>query len=261
MNNVLNEKDIKAAVIQKIRTRIKGEEFTLINEMVFKDKSRRADLVIAAKNLHAFEIKSDVDTLKRLDGQMGDYLETFDKVTLVVSSKYVTDALSFNQRVGVWEAYKKKNGTIAIRVLRAGKTQPISSYNILCNFLLKQELIELVRASIGKLDLRNYSREDLIQLCDQLPLSTIRKAALNSVTCRYQDLSHMFLEKCSNTVTPADLCNLSKSKTKKRLIEESLRDSKREKPTTQLRAINLERFFPSGDVPDSIPRFILVPEF
>jgi len=256
---MLNEKDIKAAVIEKIRHRIEGENSALINEMVFNNGSRRADLVLAAKNLHAFEIKSDVDNLKRLDGQINDYLSTFDKVILVVSSKYIEYALKIDSRVAIWEAYRNNYGVTCIHVLRAGKTSPITSHQALCNFLLKRELIKIIKENLKKSNINNLSRDDLIKMCNKIPFSIIKNMVMQSIIARYREISLSFFKTCSKTIEPADLLNLSKSKIRKQFLEDSLGHTERAKTTSELRKINLEKFFPEGDIPESIPRFVLVP--
>jgi len=85
---VLNEGDIKAAVIDRLFASAALSDAVLINEMVIANWSRRADLVVANGKLHAFEIKSDFDSLRRLQGQVETYLSRFDKVTVVCTPKF-----------------------------------------------------------------------------------------------------------------------------------------------------------------------------
>lgn len=73
----------------------------IAREVPFSLGERRADLVAADRQLgvtHAFEIKSDNDTLNRLQGQLGSYRATFNYVHVVTTQKY----LSAVKEYGLW---------------------------------------------------------------------------------------------------------------------------------------------------------------
>ncbi|MGE6993701.1 sce7726 family protein [Pseudomonas sp. NPDC047961] len=254
---MLNEQDIKVAVINRLRNRVAVGDSVIVNEMVFGGRDRRADLVMANGHLQAFEIKSDVDSLSRLEGQVENYLSNFDKLTLVVSSKYVERALATDERVGVWEA-KCRNGYAVLSVKRAGRIQPVADKQTLCSFLHKSDLERLIRSAGVKKVSREAAREVLYNETSKLPLSVIRQTVIDTVKGRYRVLSDSFLASCEGQVSTSDLDKLSKSKTKRRELEErfSQRDAKSSPPIRQL---NLSRFFPDGNIPDSIPRYVRIP--
>ncbi len=258
MKTTLNEKDIKAAVIEKVRTRVEKENAVLINEMVIGDGDRRADLVIANGHMNAFEVKSDVDNLSRLSGQLESYLSRFDKLTLVVSSKYIDEALKTEDRIGVWEAFEK-NGAVKIRVRRPGRLELVSNRQDICGFMLKSELVSFLRSNDVVMNFKEADRDELILQMKRFPLSIIRKAAIDFVKARYRTLSSNFLNGCSAVVAPSDLMNLSRSKVNRLRLEEELGLNQCRAPSSKRREINLSRFFPEGDIPDSMPRYILVP--
>ncbi len=254
---MLNEQDIKVAVISKLRNRGAVGHSVIVNEMVFGGRDRRADLVVANGHLQAFEIKSDVDSLSRLAGQVDHYLSYFDKLTLVVSSKYVGQALATDERVGVWEA-KCKNGYAVLSVKRAGRIQPIANKANLCGFLHKIDLERLLRMA-GVRDIsREAPREVLSLETSRLPLSVIRKTVIDTVKDRYRVLSDNLLSSCKSEISTSDLAMLSKSKTKRRELEERFGQSDA-RSSLPVRQLNLARFFPDGNIPDSIPRYIRVP--
>lgn len=70
MAELLREQEVKIALIEWLYKKGMLSDATIINEMVVANWSRRADLAIANGSLQAFEIKSDFDSLKRLDGQL-----------------------------------------------------------------------------------------------------------------------------------------------------------------------------------------------
>lgn len=258
MRKELNEQDIKAAVLEKIRDRLTVQDAVLVNEMVFGSGNRRADLVLVNGHIQAFEVKSDFDTLRRLSGQLNDYLSRFDKLTLVVSSRYVRQALESDERVGVWEALSVKD-KVVIRVRRVGRIQSISNPDAVCDFMLKSELVNFLRSRRVLVDYKVADRERLIELCALAPVSSIRKEAIACVKARYSELSSSFLSQCSDVVVLGDLERLSRSKAKRRQLEKELDWNKPRPSSGRPREINLSRFFPDGDIPDTIPRHVLVP--
>lgn len=256
---MLNEQDIKAAVIGKIRARAGRDNAVLINEMVFGKSSRRADLVVANGHLIAFEVKSDLDTLRRLEGQVSDYLTRFDKLVLVVSSRFLQCALDVDERVGVWESFRNEKGLVKIRVVRPGKLKPITSRVNLCEFLLRRELIDLIRRETDAVNFSSLSRESLEGLSESVSVSKIRAYVLDSIKYRYRELSVGFFNSCTVSIKPKDLEKLSRSKVNRKKLEIALPEFSRSSGSFEKREINLSRFFPAGDIPESIPRFVLVP--
>lgn len=54
----------------------------------------RIDLALIGGDFHGFEIKSDRDSLRRLDGQVAMYSKVLDHATLVVGNRYLSAALA-----------------------------------------------------------------------------------------------------------------------------------------------------------------------
>jgi hypothetical protein len=59
-----------------------------LEEMVIPAKDTRIDLAVVNGSLHGFEIKSDVDTLRRLPVQRDSYNDVFDQMSLVVAARH-----------------------------------------------------------------------------------------------------------------------------------------------------------------------------
>tara|TARA_R110000744_G_scaffold73919_5_gene147753 strand:- start:3975 stop:4520 length:546 start_codon:yes stop_codon:yes gene_type:complete len=80
----------------------KDYDFDFIaREVPFAEGVRRADIVAVSKraqSTYAFEIKSDSDTLTRLEGQIQDYKETFNYVFVVTTKKYLSSVKGY----GLW---------------------------------------------------------------------------------------------------------------------------------------------------------------
>lgn len=127
MNNLqpfkMLETDIKSVILNYLRN--KGElchSSTIISELTVNKFSRRVDLAIIEKGkAYAFEIKSAADSLNRLEGQVTEYLNYFDKVIVVADSRHANKILSLVPRnVGVWEIRANK-----VVILQRGMRWPL----------------------------------------------------------------------------------------------------------------------------------------
>lgn len=208
---MLNEGDIKAAVIDKLFASDALSDAVLINEMVVANWSRRADLVVANGKLHAFEIKSDLDTLRRLDGQVETYLQRFDKVTVVCTAKFaylIKDCT--DSRVEIWCATQTDRG-VKLSVFRRGQSSLVSNKRILCGYLHKAELITLLKRE-GRNVSAETPRTHLEYEADALPVRQIRDFVLQSLKERYKNTFEQFCKNRQSQTCPEDLARLSKFK-------------------------------------------------
>jgi hypothetical protein len=73
-------------------------------------------------SLHAFEIKSDSDTLDRLPYQIEAYKGVFEYVTLVCGSRLLKRACSYVPDWGVQKA--EYRGQVILRKIKAPKLNP-----------------------------------------------------------------------------------------------------------------------------------------
>lgn len=208
---MLNEGDIKAAVIDKLFSADALTDAVLINEMVVANWSRRADLVVANGKLHAFEIKSDLDSLRRLEGQLETYLHRFDKVTVVSTPKYLSLIKeNADPRVEIWCATECSQG-VAITVARRGISSIVTNKRILCAYLLKGELVSLLGTQ-GQVVTVDMPRNELEIRAEALSIKCIRAFVLEALKRRYRDTFELFCKSRSDSTKPTDLVNLSKLK-------------------------------------------------
>lgn len=210
---MLREHDIKTALIVRLHQKGMLDNAVLINEMVVAKWSRRADLALANGTLQAFEIKSDYDSLKRLDGQLATFNSRFEKVTVVCAPKFTIEVLSrVSHETEVLEVFKS-NDSIVFKVIQRGKTRNIKDKNILISFLLKKE-IQLLLKNNGLTHAVNFAREELESECLKLPGNLIRTFVLDTLKNRYQETSDQIKEKLCNSssLLKSDLYLLSKKK-------------------------------------------------
>ena len=65
----------------------------IIEELGIAHGAVRIDIVVINNVIHGYELKSDIDTLDRLPGQMKIYNKVLDRVTLVVGKNHLHEAI------------------------------------------------------------------------------------------------------------------------------------------------------------------------
>ncbi|MBN3065147.1 sce7726 family protein [Pectobacterium aquaticum] len=259
MSGLLRERDIKIAFIDWLFKKGLLDDAAIINEMVVANWSRRADLAVANGHLQAFEIKSDFDSLKRLDGQLETFTSRFEKVTVVCSPKFTYEVTKkVTPDVGVIE-YLNTNKGIHFKIIQRGRVSIIGNKNIYMSFLLKKEL-QLLLIENGKRFLSESGRETLERIAEQIPLSKIRKFVLISIKQRYKETSDNCLRKLidNDFLSTTDLGLLSKSKQRKE--QSSFNESEADscEKSNEFYTVDIEKFMRKhGEVGSVIPVKVL----
>lgn len=253
---MLDERSIKAAVIDRLFDVGALAEAVLINEMVYANWSRRADLAVANGHLHAFEIKSDFDSLRRLEGQISVYLECFDKLTIVVAPKYLNSVMQLTpNRVAIWCALEEDAG-IRIKVIRAGRNEKIIDKDILIGYLLRDEIYRFL-VFCGIHVQRSEPRSKLASMAKMHSIEKIRCFVIRALKERYKDSFGNFLNTRKNFTSTEDLISLRKVKD---LKIDSTKQSVLVKTGNSPQSIDIDltRLFPVGEVPSEIPTSIVI---
>lgn len=194
MKQELREADYKIATVKWLFE--KGylqNDAVLINELPVDNFNRRADLVVANGKLHAFEIKSDVDSLVRLEGQINSYLSFFDKVTVVCSRKHANKAKEILPRnVGIIELNVEKSGEVKLKINRRGQAKNIEDPRCFLSFVEKKNIVSSLKkrgisCTIGE------SRESLYEKTQYTPRAFWRELVLNYLKDKYKATSECFL--------------------------------------------------------------------
>lgn len=210
MNDIVEERllepEIKAMVLNYLKDKRKlGEGTAIINEFTVDGYSRRVDLVLAdRKHLIAFEIKSEADSLHRLDGQTKKYLEYFDKVIIVAASKHINKVMkTVPEHVAVWEVYDGR-----IKVKRRGRIIPIADKAKLVDLMKLNELLKLSNKLGLSIKLRN--RRSVEEVLENTSLSVLREAALQCIKERFFMTYSLFWKQVSvNQILPEHIDLLS----------------------------------------------------
>lgn len=154
-------------------------------EVSFSKKRRKADLVVFAKEFHAFEIKSDLDKITNLEDQLFDYHNTFDRVSVVTTSKHIDK---------IKKIIKKNTGLILIGkkinvIRRPSKNLRLNKLSLL-NFISKDKLTHFFNKN-----LISYSTDELRhKISENTNLNDIREYTYLNIRKKYDQLFHYFLK-------------------------------------------------------------------
>ena len=209
------EMDIKVRFLNHLRQRnLINRDVTIINEFVIDQSSRRVDMAIFNdKHAHAIEIKSEKDSLFRLNGQIESYLKYFDKITVIAARKHIKGVLAdVPANVEVWEVYKEK-----FRIVRRGRISVVKNKEHLLQILRVNELFTLSKA-IGCKNCPKIRRK-LVEAVSAAPLKKIRNAVVCSLKERYKISNELFWRMSENTITKESIRVLSLSEFKERKVE------------------------------------------
>lgn len=179
---IRTETPIKAAVIDRLFAGSHVDaDSVIISEMTVASWSRRADIVLANGKLWAFEIKSDVDSLARLPGQIGTFQRYFEKFTIVAAERFESAILSMVPAgVGVW--ILGADGTIKQKI---ASRQSLLSKEAYISLMTATELKGLLVANGFQLQ-RNVQRAELVKGACGLSAFDLASAAREAVKRRHR---------------------------------------------------------------------------
>jgi len=209
LTNKMLEPEIKAMVLNKLLATGKLESRPLVvNELTLNNFSRRVDLALfEKKTFTAFEIKSEADSLNRLEGQLKTYTQYFDKVIVVAASKHISQVLkTVPENVGIWEVRGSK-----IVVIKRGKIQRLTTAKRLIQMMKVVELSKLVTTE--GLSLKNKNRKVFEKALLKIPVTRLKKHAFQSLYSRFETSLDQFYGAIQDrNIIPNDLDLLSRFK-------------------------------------------------
>jgi len=173
---------------------------TVINEL--KIKNSIADFVLLNGEIRIFEIKTELDSLRKLDKQVKDYKTFANKVFIVTNSKYVNSLLELYQddTIGIIEYTTKKT---LKEIKPAIEDNDYLNYEVLFKALRKNEYLELINNYFGFIpDVPNtLIFKECLKLAKTIEVSVFQKLVLKQLKKR--KIRHPDLLK--STRTPYEL--------------------------------------------------------
>lgn len=148
----------------------------IIDELPICRHSARADLAVIDGHLSGYEIKSERDTLRRLEGQKDAYGRVFDYVTVVATGKH-TDGLF--GLVPAWWGLTEAillGDTVRFREIRQPAANPQQCPLSMCQLLWRAEALDILAARGLASRMRSQPRRRLWEkIAEVVPLHELRQ--------------------------------------------------------------------------------------
>ena len=141
---VTRDVDIRKALLANLEVKYSDSSHDLIVEE-FGCKTARADVAVINGFLHAYEIKSDSDSLDRLPSQIDAYQGVFEYVTLICGRRLLERART---TIPKWWGLQKaefRDGSVLIHELRTAKPNPNQNPFAVARMLWKTEALAVLR--------------------------------------------------------------------------------------------------------------------
>jgi hypothetical protein len=192
--NTQNTREIYNNIILKYYPNELSVKSSFINQVLFKANnhvtifelpigSSRIDLCKLNGSSVAFEIKTDLDNLLRLNKQLNDYLEIFEKVYVICSLNKLPDIEKETIPIcGIYTYSISKNGNYKFNLYRQALTSKNLNPEKQLNILRKQEITK------NFTDAPFTNREDTTSLILQkYTITKINEIFKEAIKSRYQN--------------------------------------------------------------------------
>ncbi|MFG1594207.1 sce7726 family protein [Halobacteriovorax sp. CON-3] len=202
----LLEADLKAVILNRLKQKgLINKRSIIMNELTIGKFARRVDLAILINDkLIAFEIKSEADSLRRLESQVNTYLNYFDKVVVVSDSKFFPRIMSLiPDDVGLWEIESGR-----VKVKRRGRLNAKIDNKRLIDFI---DVVELRKLSSKLKVTHERKRRSLEEALLNSPSKDLRASAIATLVRKFKRRSEIFTNKTRNrSIFASDLKLLSR---------------------------------------------------
>jgi len=170
-------------------------------EVLFSRNRRRADMLIVSNEFHALEIKGDLDNLSKLPTQLNDYSNTFDKTSMVITTKHLKNIRQLLPRYTGIVLFEKKS----LQIIRKATLRKRLDKESLLMFMGKVQLGKLLNIK----NVAKYSTDELRFIAsEKLSLLLIRHEAYSLLRGKHKKRFDLFLYDKGSSVITDDLSSL-----------------------------------------------------
>lgn len=182
-----NDQEIRAALHKKkLRSYQNTSDVIIVDELGLSHAKVRIDVAVISAEVHGFEIKSSLDTLDRLPGQLEFYSKGLSRLTLVCADKHLAKA----ERIvpdwcGLISAEKGPRGGISFETVRRARANPSIDAIQVAHLLWHAEAAELLAGfGASPRELKRSRLQLYIDLAAQMPIADLITAIRNFMVQR-----------------------------------------------------------------------------
>lgn len=183
----MRDGDLRAAVLKKVLAEhIADPRTRVVEELGLQHGARRVDIAVVNGVLHGYELKSELDTLDRLPGQIDAYSLVFDRATLVTTHKHLKEARAFLPAWwGIKLAERGSRGALHIKTIRrVGENPGVSPFHV-AQLLWRPEAIAILLQRGIDIDVRRMNKAALYRLLvDSVSVTELRGYVRDTLKCR-----------------------------------------------------------------------------
>jgi hypothetical protein len=144
---MLNDPAIRTAFhLKQLRKAHRNADTLVVDELGIDHGRQRADIAVINGRMIGYEIKSDQDTLDRLNKQIAGYNRVFDYAVLVATTRHIQQAESIVPSWwGIINVSEGTHGVIRFQSRRKGTMNPKVNAIALARLLWRDEVITVLR--------------------------------------------------------------------------------------------------------------------
>ena len=117
----------------------------VLEELGLRHGRARIDLAIVNGELLGFELKSDLDSLRRLPEQAMVYNSVLDRITLIVTERHLSAAVQqLSDWWGIVLAQLDRDGAVSFREVRSPKINPVVEKLAVARLLWRTEALGIL---------------------------------------------------------------------------------------------------------------------
>ncbi len=167
----MKDQDIRAVLKTELTGRYAKDGDTLVlDELGVRNGTARIDLVVVNHQLHGYEIKSDLDSLRRLPDQIRVFSSVMDRITLVVGYRHAYNALKMvPEWWGVRLAEERERGGIVVLTsARLSRDNPGVDINAVVALLWRDEALGILDEMGAADGVRSKTRTEIYRRLVQI---------------------------------------------------------------------------------------------
>lgn len=181
---LLNDFKVRTLLLTELNKQyLNCSDTRVINELGLDFGAARVDVAVVNGIMHGYEIKSDLDTLYRLPRQLEYYNRAFERMTIVVSRKYLDEV---KEIVPSWWGIKiiSSDQSRLINV-RIGRKVSFQDPTLIIKLLWKKELQGLIDYLQLPKSLKKMRKKQLLSmLSEEAEFEDIRLYVYNVLKTR-----------------------------------------------------------------------------
>jgi hypothetical protein len=181
------DRDIRKALLKLLREEhAKDSQTLIVEELGVCDGEARVDVAVLNGSMSGFEIKSERDSLARLQSQVQRYARCFDSLTLVAPARHLNHAReTLPAWWGLTEVTVERAGKWTLKVWRQPETNTNVDATSIVGLLWRSELFSILESRGLDRGIRSkpmrYAKERLVE---HLSVQEIREEVRRALKAR-----------------------------------------------------------------------------